>query len=297
MIGWHRLWAWPWELRRASVLGMNRRNVDLLMKLNPREFFPRVDDKALTKTICKAHGIPTPETYVTISRFGDIRQFPDNVGDRREFVIKPARGAAGRGVLVVAGRDGDAFIASGEERLTIEGLRYHLSTILSGIYSLGGNLDCAIVEQRLHRHPVFDPIVVGGTPDIRVIVYRYTPVMAMLRLPTNHSRGRANLHQGAVGAGIEMETGRTVGGVCLGQRVDVAPDTGARIDGVQVPCWSEILDIAEGLSRVLELGYTGIDIVLDADSGPVVLEANARPGLAIQIANDCGLLQRLKLPA
>jgi len=35
--------------------------------------------------------------------------------------------------------------------------------------------------------------------------------------------------------------------------------------------------------------------VLDAALGPVVLEANARPGLAIQIANRCGLLPRLKL--
>lgn len=292
--GGKRAWAWPWELRGAGVLGMNRRNLDLLMKLNPRDLYPRVDDKSLTKAICRENRIPTPDTHATIRRFGDIRQFPAGIGDRTEFVIKPACGAAGRGVLVIAGRDGDAFTTSSGEALSIEDVRYHLSTTLSGLYSLGGNLDRAIVEQRLHRHPAFDGVAVGGTPDIRVVVYRHMPVMAMVRLPTKLSRGRANLHQGAVGAGIDMNTGRTLGGVCLGRRLRTAPDTGEAIEGVKVPRWTEILDIAERLSRALGLGYTGVDIVLDADHGPMVLEANARPGLAIQIANGCGLLGRLQ---
>ena len=30
----------------------------------------------------------------------------------------------------------------------------------------------------------------------------------------------------------------------------------------------------------------------DQDKGPLILELNARPGLNIQIANDCGLTQR-----
>ena len=45
------------------------------------------------------------------------------------------------------------------------------------------------------------------------------------------------------------------------------------------------------LSHALQLGYVGVDIVLDANYGPMVLEANARPGLNIQIANNQGLLK------
>lgn len=285
-----RTWAWPWELRYAGVLGMNRRNTELLLPLNPREFYPRVDDKVATKAICKTHGIPTPETYQVVRRFGEIKRFPQGIGGRTEFVIKPASGAAGRGVLVIAERDGDDFVTSSGERHQIEDIRYHLSTTLSGLYSLGGQLDRAIIEQRLHIHGAFGDVTVGGTPDIRIIAYRFRPIMGMLRLPTRASRGRANLHQGAVGVGIDMQTGRTRGGVCMGRSVQVAPDTGHPIEGVQVPRWNEMLDIAERLSRALELGYTGIDIVLDADAGPMVLEANARPGLAIQVANHTGLL-------
>jgi D-alanine-D-alanine ligase-like ATP-grasp enzyme len=43
------------------------------------------------------------------------------------------------------------------------------------------------------------------------------------------------------------------------------------------------------------LGYIGADIVLDRLRGPVLLELNARPGLAIQVANQCGLLHRLEV--
>ncbi|MDX5335526.1 MAG: alpha-L-glutamate ligase-like protein, partial [Marinobacter sp.] len=42
------------------------------------------------------------------------------------------------------------------------------------------------------------------------------------------------------------------------------------------------------------LGYMGVDLVVDAYKGPLLLELNARPGLAIQMANGEGLLPRLR---
>ncbi|MRR31196.1 alpha-L-glutamate ligase-like protein, partial [bacterium] len=41
------------------------------------------------------------------------------------------------------------------------------------------------------------------------------------------------------------------------------------------------------------LGYLGVDLVIDRDRGPLLLELNARPGLAIQLANRHGLRTRL----
>jgi len=43
------------------------------------------------------------------------------------------------------------------------------------------------------------------------------------------------------------------------------------------------------------LGYQGVDLVLDKNKGPLILELNARPGLNIQVANRAGLLTRLQL--
>ena len=288
-----RFWAWPRELHERRVLGINARNLELLSVLNPRAHYPRLDDKVLTKQLCEAQGIPVPATYVVIERFGDIRQFADALGQHQEFVVKPARGAGGRGILVIVRHDGTDFETSRGSMLSLAEVKYHLSTALSGLYSLGGRPDRAIIEQRIRPHPVFESLVVGGTPDIRILVHRYAPVMAMLRLPTRASDGRANLHQGAVGVGIDLETGRTFGGVCRGRAITVHPDTGVPISGKEVPHWQEALDIAAELSKALQMGYIGVDIVLDATQGPLVLEANARPGLAIQIANRCGLRGRL----
>jgi alpha-L-glutamate ligase-like protein len=288
-----RFWAWPSELRRRGVLGINRRNLDLLAELNPRRRYPGVDDKVLTKGLCEARGVPVPRTFGVVERLGDARRFPDLVAGRPEFVVKPARGSGGRGVLVVARAEGAAYVTSSGETLAFPEIRYHLSNILSGLYSLGGRPDRAIVEERIRPHSIFERLAVGGTPDVRILVHRGRPVMAMLRLPTRASRGRANLHQGAAAAGVDLAAGRTRGGVCRNRAVDVHPDTGQPIAGLEIPRWPDMLDIAGRLGEGLEMGYIGVDLVLDERRGPLVLEANARPGLSIQIADGRGLLDAI----
>ena len=64
--------------------------------------------------------------------------------------------------------------------------------------------------------------------------------------------------------------------------------------GMRVPYWQEVLDMSRRVAEAVGLGYIGVDIVVDAEEGPMLLEANARPGLAIQIANGQGLLPRLQ---
>jgi alpha-L-glutamate ligase-like protein len=290
-----RLFAWPHELEESGVLGINYRNLAFIQASNLRALYPRVDDKTVTKTICHAHGIPVPETYAIIRRYGDIRRFMELIGDRSEFVVKPASGAAGRGITVVARRKGDDFETASGRIQTLADIQYHLTTILSGLYSLGGQVDKAIIEQRIIMHPTMARIAVGGTPDVRVILYRHVPVMAMVRLPTIQSEGRANLHQGAAAAAVHLVTGRTFGGVCNNRMIARHPDTGELIGGLEIPGWHELLAAAMKLSDAIEMGYIGVDFVVDAKIGPVVLEANARPGLAIQVAHRIGLLPRLKL--
>ena len=290
-----RSFVWPSELEDAGILGINQRNLAFIQESNPRALYPRVDNKIVTKGICHANGIPVPETFVVIRRYGDVRQFLKLIGDRTEFVIKPASGAAGRGIIVIARRKGKDFETPGGRLFSEGDLDYHLSTILSGLYSLGGQVDSAIVEQRIIMHPTMERIAVGGTPDVRVILYRSVPVMAMVRLPTMQSEGRANLHQGAAAAAVHLATGRTFGGVCNSRMIARHPDTGELVAGLEIPGWRELLAGAMKLSDALEMGYIGVDFVVDAKIGPVVLEANARPGLAIQVAHRIGLLPRLKL--
>ncbi len=271
---------------------MNARNLDYIFECNAREDYPRVDNKLKTKQYCEARGIPVPITMGVVGRYGDIAKVIDQLSGWDEFVIKPAEGCGGNGIMVITGRRGERFI--GTSRIyTRQDIYQHISSILSGLYSLGGRLDTAILEQRVRPHPMFTEISGKGTPDIRIIVYKYTARMAMLRLPTAASQGRANLHQGAVGVGIDMESGVTYRAIQYTRLVEVHPDSHRVLNGITLPQWRAVVDYAEELSRHLCLGYVGIDLVLDEHAGPLILEANARPGLAIQLANHAGLISRL----
>jgi len=263
-----RWFAWPTELKESGILGINRRNLQYILESNPRSHYPRVDNKLETKQICERHNIPVPETYGVLRSPGDVRHFPQMIREHHDFVIKPASGAAGRGVMVIAEQVGDLYITPSGRGLRWGEVRYHLSTVISGLHALGGRADYAIVERRIVTHPALNSISVGGTPDVRVILYLGVPVMAMLRLPTEASGGRANLHQGAIAAAIDLSTGRTYGGVCENRVGDEHPDTHRPIAGVALPDWKRLLDSAMRLGDALEPGYLGVDLSLIHISEP-----------------------------
>lgn len=132
---------------------------------------------------------------------------------------------------------------------------------------------------------------------MRVAVFRGFPVMAMTRLPTEESEGTANLQKGALGAGVHLATGRVLAAYhqATGRWFVAHPDTGARIEGVEIPAWETVLDLAVRAATATRLGYAGVDVVFDAERGPLVLEVNVLPGLGIQNANLAGLRPRLRL--
>jgi alpha-L-glutamate ligase-like protein len=282
------------RLRRLGVLGINRRNGVYTSRWNRREHYPSVDDKLETKRLMRAAGIATADVLAVARVFSEVKGMLAALDRHASFVIKPAHGAMGNGVLVVLERDGDWFLRTGGQWLDRRALSYHSESIISGAYALGGQPDVAFAEERLCAHEAFADIATAGVPDVRVVVYRGVPIMAMTRLPTARSRGRANLHQGAVGVGIELDSGMTNFAVCGGRAVEVHPDTQRAVLARALPEFGRVLEIAVRASDQTPLGYIGADVVVDAARGPLVLELNARPGLAIQLANRAGLVPRLE---
>jgi alpha-L-glutamate ligase-like protein len=288
---------WPLAAARAlranGVLGLNERNAEYTLPFNPRSRYPLVDDKAQTKTLASRHGVAVPELYAVVEIAHQIREFPARLAGREQFVVKPARGSQGDGIIVVTGRAAGGYRAIDGRTWTEDEMAFHLSDILGGIFSLGGTADQALVEHRVDFDPVFETVTYRGVPDLRIIVFLGVPVMAMVRLPTRRSGGRANLHQGAIGAGVEIAGGRTLTAVCGSSIVEAHPDTGARVAGIAIPHWDHVLEISARCWEMTGLGYQGVDMVLDRERGPMLLELNARPGLAIQLANRAGLRHRL----
>lgn len=287
--------SWAKRLRERGIMGINQRNAEFIMPYNPRKQFPLVDDKVRTKLLAIDNGIAVPELYATVEIEHDVRTMLDTIKHHSSFVIKPNQGSGGNGVMVITSRIGNHFTKSSGAMISGQQLQRHTSNILSGMYSLGGVPDTAIIEYRVESDPFFDNISYQGVPDIRVIVFRGVPVASMLRLPTRDSDGKANLHQGAVGVGIDIKTGVTRKGVRANDMTTVHPDTFQPIDGLQLPYWHNILSLASRCSELVGLNYIGVDIVVDRTHGPLVLELNARPGLNVQLATGRGLLFNLRL--
>ncbi len=284
----------PSKLRAHGMLGMNQRNVSYISRYNDRRYYPLVDDKLQTKLVAEKAQASTPRLLGVVEHQYQVKTLTHILELYSEFVVKPAQGSQGKGILVITGRDGDHFLKPSGERVSIPDVMRHASNILSGLYSLGGKQDVAMVEALVHFDKVFDDFSYEGVPDIRVIIFKGFPVMAMMRVSTSQSDGKANLHQGAVGVGIDLANGRSLHAVQFDRPVTHHPDTGKHFAELAVPHWKEILLLSASSYEMTRLGYLGADIVLDVNQGPLILELNARPGLAVQIANGTGLLPRLQ---
>lgn len=285
--------ASPKRLREQGIVGMNKRNVYYIAQHNPRHLYPTVDDKLQTKDLCQAHDIAVPKLLGVCKIQRHVKELVEFLVPYDQFVIKPAKGSGGKGILVISGRAGDVFLKPSGQPVTHQDLRRHVSNILSGLFSLGGKPDNALIEDMVQFTDDFKGFSYEGVPDIRVILFKGYPVMAMTRLSTHASDGKANLHQGAVGVGLSIRSGKAIGAVQHDAPIEKHPDTGRILSELVVPDWQQVLILASRAYEVSGLGYLGVDVVLDRRHGPLLLELNARPGLAIQMANRTGLEPRL----
>jgi alpha-L-glutamate ligase-like protein len=279
--------------KASDILGMNARNQHY-RSLNSSRGSRRANSKLLTKTVLDKAGVPVPKLYTIISDQEELKNFNFSTIET-SFVIKPTGGSGGRGILVVRKKlkDNGSWLDWDGQILDESDLRLHVGDIIEGQYSTFGTKHRAFVEERVPLHPKLKKYVHQGTPDLRILVFNSVPVMAMLRLPTKDSGGKANLHLGGIGVGIDIATGITLFGVKNGKRIRYLPGTKTKLNGIKIPLWNKSLEVAVSAAKELDLAYSGVDLLLHPDKGPMVIELNAAPGLDIQIANRAGLRFRL----
>lgn len=284
---------YPSLLRRWDrIMGLNARN-ELIARRNRPSAIRLVNDKVATKHALRAHGVPVADTLLVLdSRRAlariDWAHLPDS------FALKPSQSLGGSGILLAARRSptGDGWESASGRHLPLRRVRDHVRFVLDGEYSPRGT-DVAFLEPLITAHPVLDAMSFLGLPDIRVICVDDHPVTAMLRLPTAASGGRANLHQRAIGASVDLASGTVTRAWLGGSAIDLHPDTGCPLAGVRVPHWRQVVEAASRCAAATGLRYLGADVVVDAERGPLLLEVNARPGLQIQNVTGRGLLDIL----
>lgn len=268
------------------ILGLNARN-ERIARVNTLRSIKLVNDKHATKQALQAVGAPTVPTLLVVRSGRDLRRL-DWERLPAAWALKPNQSLGGSGILLATGRPDEDWRTASGRRLPAWRIAEHVRLILDGEFSPRAR-DCALFEPLLEPDPVLARLTYRGLPDVRVICRGHEPRLAMLRLPTSASDGRANLHQHAVGAAVDLRSGRIVRAWSGRVGVDAHPDTGQPLIGTTVPQWDEILAAASRCAEATGLRYLGADIVVDARVGPVILEVNARPGLEIQNVTGNGL--------
>src|SRR3989338_5003809 len=282
-------------MKVLSVLGLNARTKLFSYPYNSKKGKRIARSKISTYRVLKKAQIPTPAIFKRFRTTHDVYDFNwDSLP--ASFAVKPSRGLGGEGIIVVKKRAKELgfWITIQKKRIGVGDLKLHVMDILEGAYSLGNYPDVAFIQEFVDRHNAFRKYSFRGTPDIRIIVFNKVPVMAMLRLPTKESGGRANLHQGAIGVGVYIATGITTRAIWHGEQIVYKPATKRKLRGIKIPDWTNILETAVKSQEASGLGYIGVDIVIHPEKGPSVLEINAHPGLQIQFANAAGLKKRLE---
>ena len=282
-------------MKIKEILGLNARTQLYSYIYNKPKAKAKAISKLATKKVLTKASVPIPALYAVFKGPKNVVNF-DWESLPSSFALKPSRGLGGEGIIIVKKRlPGEAgWMTTKKEKVTVEDLELHTLDILEGAYSIHNVPDVAFIEEYVGRHKAFRKYAYRGTPDIRVIVFNKVPVMAMLRLPTKESGGRANLHQGAIAVGVDMATGITTKALWHGKYIHRKPGTKRKLNGIKIPNWTKILETAVACQQATGLGYLGVDIVLHPEKGPMVLEINSQPGLTIQLANAAGLRKRLE---
>jgi hypothetical protein len=264
---------------------------DPIAALNQKHIF-QVHDKYVFQLMTQPHLGALPTLYGVIEN-GSFTPTPDSMLELDEMlensealVLKPARGGKGVGIYVVH---------SADDGLTING---EISTECT-LSEMISDLDEYLVFEFLHQHEYAETIFSEATNTLRVhsVIDPETGDAGILRpihrFGSTASKPTDNWSQDGYIAPIDDQTGVIQELVVVEghsrSRLDHHPETGSRVSGVAVPHWQDVCELvcaAAELHRHAPL--VGWDVVV-TESGPVLIEANARPD-EILLQLDEGLL-------
>ncbi|MCA9659935.1 MAG: hypothetical protein KC486_16440, partial [Myxococcales bacterium] len=256
---------WGGRLRRwldarariEPIYGINRRNVELVYAHNARRHYPLVDDKILCKELLAEAGVPTAPTIAICRGLFEVDRIVRELEELDNFVIKPANGSGGDGIVVLGAREGGLWRTPKGRPVDTYAIRHHLANITFGTFAKQLE-DRALIEARIEPHELYDALWPDGVCDLRIIVLDGRPLLSMVRVPTRRSGGRANLHQGGIGVAIDIDRGETYRAVSKGQAIEIHPESGERLVGRRLPMWERCVEVALAAAAVVPLGYLGV---------------------------------------
>jgi len=276
-----------------GLLWQNARNLKYIKWFNSKLAKDLADSKLKTKEFLKTKNIPVPETFSILKRHEEIT---DELVEKfiTPFVLKPNKGFWWKWIIIIDKKNSvwDFLSITGKSYSNSE-MKKHLLNILDGFFSLSGSRDTVVVEKKIEIDDEVQILWTYWLPDIRIIVFNMVPVMAMLRIPTEKSGGKANLHSWACAAWIDIWTGKLTYITQFWKIIKSVPWIWD-IRWLVLPNWNKMLEMSVKVQKETRIWYLGCDIVMDNKDGPLLLEINVRPWLEVQVANLARLKDRLE---
>jgi len=279
--------------RSHGLLGQNARNLTYIKWWDFKLSKKLADSKLGTKKFLAKHNVAVPETLWILKKSSELK-LEDIAVYEPPFVVKPNNGYGWKGILIIDEKSVDgAFVTNSGDVYTPEKLKEHFQYILDGFFSLSWGRDTVVIEKKVILSREIELLWKYGLPDLRVVAYNMVPVMAMIRIPTEESDGKANIHGGACAVGIDIGSWKLT---YISQRGKIITSIPGIWDvrGIVIPDWDKVLSLAVQVQQVTGIKFLGCDVVLDEENGPLLLEINVRPGLEIQNVNLAPLWTRLE---
>ena len=73
------------RLRKIGLMGIGQRNAEFVLTYNQRRFYPRVDDKLITKKMALKAGLPVPALYAVVREEHEIEEVHEKIKDRESL--------------------------------------------------------------------------------------------------------------------------------------------------------------------------------------------------------------------
>ena len=302
---------------------MNQRNNIYVKEFNPDRGIRLANNKEQTKKFLSQRSIPVPKTFFHIKNRQDWFQFNAETLLAKTFVIKPNKGSKGQGIFVINDcrkREIEWKVSSsffkkinnlaniyeqqikdfwyefsiGGKWISEIDLKKKAGWIFQWLFSSLGKPDTMLIEEKLIPWPWFELFCKYGLADMRIIMFNLVPVIAMLRVPTKASWGKANLAQGGIGLGIDIVTGKVNSLYWQGQSYTTNfPEERSQFKNKKIPYRQEILEYSANAQYFVNSWYLGMDWVI-TNKWPKLLEINARAWLEIQNITGKPLLNIMK---
>jgi hypothetical protein len=284
---WRRDLTWSDKTSQLSARAYRR----CVAALNPMPYRKLSQNKIPEKAILALFGIPTsrflgrlharigcePDGSALKSAADLERLVRTRHLDR--IVFKPLEGWGGKGIHIphVTMTDGVKFRESNPENV------FGADDYCTRVLELDQGTDW-MVEEYFAQHAVMSAFNPASVNSVRMWVLdrgsqSYEVIAALLRI------GRAgmvvdNTSSGGIAAPVDLETGRVGPARDLLPGYDVYrqhPDHGAPIEGVVLPYWPQMRELAARALAVFPgLRFAGLDVCIGPD-GPIIQELNVSP--------------------